>query len=72
MEVEYHADVPDLLRQLKQIGASNASAERPKGLASRRVMQGMISLYEDQDRCEKGLPASYEVIVAIAQKNKAA
>ena len=72
MEVEYHSDVPDLLRQLKQIGASNASADRPRGLASRRVMQSMMKLYERRYRSEEGLPASYEVIVVVAQKKKAA
>lgn len=68
MEVEYHADVPDLLRQLKKIGASNAAADRPRGFASRRVMQTMMTLYEKGHRCEQGLPASYEVIIAIAEK----
>jgi malonyl-CoA O-methyltransferase len=71
MEVEYHLDVPDLLRQLKQIGASNASADRPRGLASRKVMQSMMALYERDYRCAAGLPASYEVIIAIAQKRMA-
>ncbi|MCK4507856.1 MAG: methyltransferase domain-containing protein, partial [Desulfuromonadales bacterium] len=68
MEVEYHADVPELLRQLKQIGASNAAADRPRGLASRRVMQSMMKTYEKEYRCDAGLPASYEVIIAIAEK----
>jgi len=68
MEVEFHHDVPDLLRQLKQIGAGNATADRPRGLAPRKVMQSMIRFYEDQYRCESGLPASYEVIIAIAKK----
>lgn len=68
MEVEYHADVPDLLRQLKQIGASNVAADRPRGLAPRRVMQTMMQDYETLHRCAAGLPASYEVIVAIAEK----
>lgn len=68
MEVEYHADVPELLRQLKQIGASNAAADRPRGLAPRRVMQAMMENYETLYRCAGGLPASYEVIVAIAEK----
>jgi malonyl-CoA O-methyltransferase len=68
MEVEYHSDVPDLLRQLKQIGASNASADRPRGLASRQVMQSMMKEYERSFRCEAGLPASYEVIIAVAEK----
>ncbi len=68
MEVEYHLDVPDLLRQLKQIGASNAVADRPRGLASRRVMQLMTKHYEATYRCAAGLPASYQVIVALAGK----
>jgi malonyl-CoA O-methyltransferase len=69
MEVEFHLDVPDLLRQLKQIGASNATADRPRGMASRQVMQSMTRIYEEQYRCESGLPASYEVITAIARKD---
>ncbi len=70
MEVEYHVDVPDLLRQLKQIGAGNAAENRPRGLASRRVMQLMMKMYEEKYRCDDGLPASYEVIVAITEKPK--
>lgn len=69
MEVEYHNDVPELLRQLKQIGASNAASDRPRGLASRRVMQSMMKIYEDEHRCDAGLPASYEVILAVAEKS---
>jgi malonyl-CoA O-methyltransferase len=68
MEVEFHTDVPDLLRQLKHIGASNAAADRPRGLASRRVMQTMMELYEERYRTEQGLPASYEVIIAVSKK----
>lgn len=70
MVVEYHADVPDLLRQLKQIGASNAASDRPRGLASRQVMQSMMKFYEESYRCDAGLPASYEVIIAIAEKRE--
>jgi malonyl-CoA O-methyltransferase len=68
MEVEYHADVPELLRQLKQIGASNAASDRPRGLASRKIMSAMMRSYDDNYRCPAGLPASYEVIIAIAEK----
>jgi malonyl-CoA O-methyltransferase len=67
-DVDFHADVPALLRQLKQIGASNASRKRPRGLSSRRVMQKMISFYEKDYRCEMGVPATYEVILALACK----
>lgn len=67
-EIDWHPNVPALLRQLKQIGASNASADRPKGLASRRVMQRMIALYEQAHRGPLGIPATYEVVCAIAVK----
>ena len=70
MEVEYHSDVPELLRQLKKIGASNAASDRPRGLASRRVIQSMMNEYELSYRCEEGLPASYEVIITIAHKRE--
>ena len=70
MEVEYHSDVPDLLRQLKQIGAGNAASDRPRGLASRRVMKSMMEAYEKNYRCDTGLPASYEVIIVIAEKSR--
>ena len=67
-EIEWHDDVPALLRQLKQIGAGNASRNRPRGLASRRVMQEMMALYEENFRRDQGLPATYEVIVVIARR----
>ncbi|RME36607.1 MAG: methyltransferase domain-containing protein [Deltaproteobacteria bacterium] len=65
---EYHPDVPALLRSLKKIGAGNASSKRPPGLASRRVMQAMIDLYEESWRDERGIPASYEVIYLFGSK----
>ncbi|NJC88600.1 MAG: methyltransferase domain-containing protein [Desulfuromonas sp.] len=67
-EIDWHPDVPALLRQLKQIGASNAAAERPHGLASRRVMQRMLEIYEAGYRLAEGIPATYEVVCAIAEK----
>ena len=67
-EIDWHPDVPALLRQLKQIGASNAAADQPRGLASRQVMQRMIARYEKMHRQSEGLPATYEVICAIAEK----
>ncbi len=68
LEVEYHPDVPVLLRQLKQIGASNASRRRPRGLASRKVMLEMVRWYEENYRNERGLPATYEIILFLASK----
>jgi malonyl-CoA O-methyltransferase len=67
-EMEWHPDVPALLRQLKQIGAGNAAADRPKGLASRRVMQRMLAIYEAGHRQLQGIPATYEVVCALAVK----
>jgi malonyl-CoA O-methyltransferase len=67
-EIDWHPDVPALLRQLKHIGASNAAANRPKGLSSRQVMQRMITIYERIHRQSPGIPATYEVICAVAEK----
>ena len=67
-ELDWHPDVPTLLRRLKQIGAGNAAADRPKGLASRRVMQRMLELYEAGHRQMHGIPATYEVVCAVAVK----
>ncbi len=67
-EVDYHETVAGLLRELKQIGASNASGSRPRGLASRRVMQSMVHFYEDAYREEQGVPATYEVIAILARR----
>lgn len=67
-DIDWHPDVPTLLRQLKQIGAGNAAADRPKGMASREVMQRMITIYESMHRQAEGVPATYEIICAIAEK----
>jgi malonyl-CoA O-methyltransferase len=67
-EIDWHASVPALLRQLKQIGASNAAADRPRGLASRQVMQKMMTIYEESHRQLQGIPATYEVVCAVAEK----
>lgn len=67
-DIDWHPDVPALLRQLKLIGASNAAADRPKGLAPRQVMQRMITLYESLHRQPQGIPATYEVVCAVAVK----
>lgn len=68
-EVERHPDVAALLRSLKKIGAQNASAARPAGLASRRVMHRLGALYAERfGREGQGLPATYHVIYAVARK----
>ena len=61
-EIESHPDVPALLRSLKRIGAGNASANHPKGLADRRVMLAMMDIYAREYGRDGTIPATYEVI----------
>lgn len=67
-EIEYHADVPELLRNLKRIGAQNASSRRPAGLGSRRVIQLMMEIYSDRFRRQGKIPATYRVIYGRGRK----
>lgn len=67
-EVEWHASVPQLLKNLKRIGAQNASSNRPQGLASRKVMQQMSECYQRNFAAESGVPATYEVIYLLARR----
>jgi len=67
-EVEWHKNVPQLLRNLKRIGAQNSSTRRPQGLASRRVMQAMFESYQDEFGESRGIPATYQVIYLLARK----
>lgn len=68
-ETEWHPDVPSLLRALKRIGAGNAASGRPEGLASRRIMQRMIALYDERHRRGGRIPATYHVLYAVAAKD---
>jgi malonyl-CoA O-methyltransferase len=67
-EREYHPNLRELLVSLKQIGAQNVSRSRPRGLFPRKVMLEMASLYGERFSDNSGLPASYEVIYACANK----
>jgi malonyl-CoA O-methyltransferase len=69
--VEYHEEVGDLLRGLKGIGAVNASPRRPRGLASRQIMQGMMDRYRRRFAGERGVPATYRVIYGRGAKAEA-
>lgn len=66
--VEFHGEVDDLLRGLKGIGAVNASPLRPRGLASRKIMQGMIEYYREHFAGTSGIPATYRVIYGMGEK----
>lgn len=66
-EVEWHADVPQLLRNLKRIGAQNSNSNRPSGLASRRTMQTMYQVYQQKYGNRQGIPATYQVIYLLVR-----
>lgn len=66
LEVEHHADVPQLLRSLRGIGAGNAAPVPGKGLAGRRAMLAMMEIYRREFGTPQGIPATYEVVCASA------
>lgn len=70
-ECETHATVRDLLRCIKGVGAHNASVRRPRGLASRQVMQRLANIYAERFGAPGRLPATYHVIYGMAQKGPA-
>ncbi len=66
-----YPDVWQLMRELKQIGAHNVTAGRPRGLTGRSHMQALVEAYE---RFREGgiLPASYEIVHGHAWGSDAA
>jgi malonyl-CoA O-methyltransferase len=61
----HYPDAHALMRELKQIGARNATRSRTRGLTGRARMQAMLSAYE-RTRGPQGLPATFEVIFGAA------
>lgn len=59
------ADVSELVRELKCIGAHNVTAGRARGLTGRQRWQQMQRAYE-RERRDGRLPVSYEVIYGCA------
>jgi malonyl-CoA O-methyltransferase len=60
-----YATARDLMRDLKAIGAHNATAGRPRGLTGRGAFMRMAAEYETHRR-EERLPATYEVVFGQA------
>jgi len=56
-----YADVLRLMRELKQLGAHNVTAGRPRGLTGKAHLQRLIGAYE-QYRRDGMLPATYEIV----------
>jgi malonyl-CoA O-methyltransferase len=68
LEIEYHPDVPALLRSLRRIGAGNAAPAGSRGFAERRVMLEMMEIYRRDYTVDGLIPATYEVIYGEAFK----
>ncbi|TDG15885.1 malonyl-[acyl-carrier protein] O-methyltransferase BioC [Seongchinamella unica] len=62
-----YSKVGELLNELKTLGAHNVNRNRPAGLSSRRVLQGMMRAYEEW-REEDILPATYQVYFGSLEK----
>lgn len=60
-----YAEVRDLMRDLKDIGAHNANAGRPRGLTGKGTLARMTAAY-DAFRKDDRLPATYEVVYGQA------
>ncbi len=60
-----YRSVDELMRDLKAIGASNASSARPRAMTSKGRLSAMRSAYE-RFRQNGRLPASYEVVYGHA------
>ena len=58
--VLYYRELLQLMRALKQVGARNMNAGRPKALAGRERLQTLQRVYE-KFRQQRGLPATYDV-----------
>jgi len=64
-EIFYYAQTLDLMQELKNIGAHNITAGRPRSLMGKQKFQKMVAHYE-QYRQPRGLPATYEVVFGHA------
>jgi len=61
-----YQSVPDLMRDLKAVGANNASVGRSRTLTGKARLQALKSAYEQFRDAEGRLPATYEVVYGHA------
>ena len=61
----HYAQVHDLMKELRTIGARHAAADRRRSLTGVKRLQAMVAAYEAV-RAAAGLPASWEVIYGAA------
>jgi malonyl-CoA O-methyltransferase len=69
MDVEHftltYDSLPELMRDIKRIGAHNVTEGRPRGLTGRQRMRKLTAAYE-KFRAGGRLPATYEVVYGTA------
>lgn len=61
-----YAEVVDVLRDLKALGAHNAAQNRARGLTGKQRFTRFRSAYEQLRRADGRIPATYEVVYAHA------
>ena len=63
----HYPDLKTLLRAVKAIGANAVGEGARSGMMGRNAWQALEAAYEAQ-RTPEGLPATYDVILAYAEK----
>ena len=63
--LRHYPDAAALMQSIKAIGAHNVHALRRRGLTGRHAFARMLQAYEAQ-RCAAGLPATWQVVYAVA------
>lgn len=66
--VRHYHTVMELMLELRNLGATNALATRPKGLIAKEKFYGMQNHYEHLRTTEAVLPASFEIFYFICQR----
>lgn len=66
-QVLHYQDLRSLTHELKALGAHNLNPGRPGGLTGRARMLALLQAYE-RFRQSKGLPATYQVVYGVLQK----
>ena len=61
-----YSTLPELMRDLKAIGASNAAAARSRSLTGKTRMKALAGVYERFRGADGRLPATYEVVYGHA------
>jgi len=69
-EIEYHQDVPELLRSIKGIGAATtARNDAVGGLGWRKMLAEMADIYRSGFLIDDKIPATYEVLYVVARRS---